>query len=43
MEFKKYVEEELKYYDDHPEEDDHVIEAHSNSDIALEVDFSASQ
>ncbi len=43
MEFKKYVEEELKYYDDHPEEDDYVIEAHSNSDITLEVDFSASQ
>lgn len=43
MEFQKYVEEELKYYDEHPEEDDQLVEAHSNSDITFEVDFSASQ
>ena len=39
MTFKEYVEEELKYYDEHPEEDDLVIEAHSNASLAFEVDY----
>ena len=39
MTFQEYVEEELKYYDEHPEEDDLVIEAHSNASLAFEVDY----
>ena len=42
MDWKKYLEEELKYYDDHPEEDDNIIEAHSNSMVALELDYTSS-
>lgn len=31
--FEDYVKEELKYYDEHPEEDDHLIECHTNESI----------
>ncbi len=31
--FEDYVKEELKYYDDHPEEDDQYIECHTNESI----------
>jgi len=43
MDWKEYVEQELKYYDEHPEEDDQIIEAHSNSFVALELDYTTSQ
>tara|TARA_B000000557_G_scaffold130882_1_gene106082 strand:+ start:377 stop:508 length:132 start_codon:yes stop_codon:yes gene_type:complete len=42
MTFEEYVKQELKYYDDHPEEDDNIIEAHSNSMVALELDYTSS-
>ena len=42
MTFEEYVKQELKYYDDHPEEDDYIIEAHSNSMVALELDYTSS-
>tara|TARA_B100000427_G_scaffold34364_1_gene24982 strand:- start:471 stop:599 length:129 start_codon:yes stop_codon:yes gene_type:complete len=38
MTWEEYVAGELKYYDEHPEEDD-PIEAHSNDMIALEVEY----
>ncbi len=41
MTFKEYVEEELRYYDEHPEEDD-ALEAHSNDMVAFEVDYTTS-
>ena len=31
--FEDYVKEELKYYDDHPEEDDQSIECHTNESM----------
>ena len=39
MTLEQYVKEELAYYDEHPEEDDLVIEAHSNASLAFEVDY----
>ena len=39
MTFQEYVEEELKYYDEHPDEDDQALEAHSNSSLAFELDY----
>ena len=41
MTFQEYVEEELRYYDEHPEVDEGV-EAHSNSSLAFELDYSTS-
>ena len=39
MTFQEYVEQELAYYDEHPDEDDQVLEAHSNASMAFEVDY----
>tara|TARA_B100001250_G_scaffold42215_1_gene33388 strand:+ start:397 stop:525 length:129 start_codon:yes stop_codon:yes gene_type:complete len=41
MTFEDYIKEELKYYDEHPEEDD-TLEAHSNSMVAFEMEFTSS-
>ncbi len=40
MTFAEYIKEELKYYDEHPEEDD-TLEAHSNCFINIEYDYTA--
>lgn len=42
MTWEEYVDNELKYYDEHPEEDDYIIEAHSNSFVALDLDYTVS-
>ena len=42
MDWKKYLEEELKYYDENPDEDNDPIECHSNSSMSLDVDYSTS-
>ena len=42
MDWKKYLEEELKYYDENPEEDNDPIECHSNSSMSIDVDYSTS-
>ena len=42
MDWKKYLEEELKYYDENPEEDNDPIECHSNGSMCLDVDYSTS-
>ena len=42
MTWEEYVDNELKYYDEHPEEDDYIIEAHSNSFVALDRDYTVS-
>ncbi len=39
MTWEEYVKEELKYYDEHPDEDDTVLEAHSNAYQGYEVDY----
>ena len=39
MTFQEYVEAELKYYDEHPEEDDQITECHSNSFVAFDLDY----
>ena len=31
--FEEYVKEELKYYDDHPDEDDQSLECHTNESM----------
>ena len=41
MTWDEYVKEELKYYDEHPEEDD-PLEAHSNSLDQVELDYTTS-
>ena len=41
MDWDEYIREELKYYDEHPEEDD-PIEAHSNSFELVELDYTTS-
>tara|TARA_B000000557_G_scaffold254434_1_gene244530 strand:+ start:9804 stop:9932 length:129 start_codon:yes stop_codon:yes gene_type:complete len=41
MTWEEYVENELKYYDEHPEEDD-PLECHSNSFVALDLDYTVS-
>ena len=41
MTWEEYVKEELAYYDEHPEEDD-PIEAHSNGEVGLEVEYTCS-
>ena len=42
MNWEEYVEKELKFYEDHPEEDDYIIEAHSNSFVSMDLDFTVS-
>ena len=42
MDWKKYLEEELKYYDENPDEDNDPIECHSNSSMSLDIDYSTS-
>ncbi len=39
--FDQYVKNELAYYDDHPEEDDSVLECHTNA-LDYEVDYCTS-
>ena len=41
MTWEEYVAEELAYYDQHPEEDD-PVEAHSNGEVACEVEYTCS-
>ncbi len=43
MTFEQYVKEELEYYDQHPEDDDQVLECHSNSFEITEVEYTHSQ
>ena len=42
MDWKKSLEEELKYYDENPDEDIDPVECHSNSSMSLDIDFSTS-
>ena len=42
MTFQEYVTEELKYYDEHPEEDD-GLEAHSNSFAAFDLEYTTAE
>ena len=39
MTWEEYIANELKYYDEHPEEDDSIIECHTNSMMAIEVEY----
>tara|TARA_B100000459_G_scaffold126261_2_gene79199 strand:+ start:232 stop:372 length:141 start_codon:yes stop_codon:yes gene_type:complete len=39
--FKEYLEGEMQYYDEHPEEEE-GIEAHTNGSSCLDVDYSTS-
>ena len=41
MDWEEYLKEELKYYDEHPEEND-PVECHSNSSMCLDIDYSSS-
>ncbi len=41
MSFEEYLQEELSYYDEHPEIDD-SLEAHSNSNEVYEIEWCAS-
>ena len=43
MTFEQYVKEELAYYDEHPEEDVQITEAHSNSFVAFDLEFTAAE
>ena len=38
LSFEEYLEQELKYYDEHPEEGD-PIEAHTNGNVCTEVEY----
>ena len=38
MDWQKYLEEEMKYYKDHPEEDCE-LEAHTNGIPCIEVEY----
>ena len=38
LSFEEYLEQELKYYDEHPEEGD-PIEAHTNGVVCTEVEY----
>ena len=42
MDWKKYLEEELKYYDENPDEDNDPIECQSNRAVAVDDDYSTS-
>ncbi len=37
MDWEEYLKNELEYYDQHPEEDDCIIEAHTNDCAMIEV------
>ena len=39
MTWEEYVKEELKYYDEHPDEDDCILEAHTNAYQAYDMDY----
>ena len=41
MTWEDYVTEELKYYEEHPEESD-PLEAHSNGEACLELEYTCS-
>ena len=41
MTWEEYVREELAFYDEHPEYDD-PIEAHSNGEACLELEYTCS-
>ncbi len=43
MTFEQYVKEELAYYDEHPEEDDQITEAHSNSFVAFDLEYTTAE
>ena len=43
MTFQEYVEGELKYYDEHPEEDDQLTEAHSNAFVAFDLEYTTAE
>ena len=38
LSFEEYLEQELKYYEEHPEEGD-TIEAHTNGVVCTEVEY----
>ena len=42
MTWEEYLKEELKYYDEHPDEDHDPIECHSNGAVAVDIDYSTS-
>jgi|TARA_B100000029_G_scaffold415502_1_gene419325 hypothetical protein len=42
MDWEEYIKEELKYYDENPDEDWDPIECHSNSSMSLDIDYSSS-
>ena len=39
MTWEEYIANELKYYDEHPEEDDSIIEAHACGMVMLEYEY----
>ena len=39
MTWEEYVANELKYYDEHPEDDDSIIEAHTFSMVRMEFEY----
>tara|TARA_B100001079_G_C16286777_1_gene459088 strand:+ start:530 stop:655 length:126 start_codon:yes stop_codon:yes gene_type:complete len=39
MTWEEYIANELKYYDEHPEDDDSIIEAHTCSMVMLEFEY----
>ena len=43
MTFEQYVKEELAYYDEHPEEDDQITEAHSKSFVAFDLEYTTAE
>ena len=42
MNWEEYLKEELKYYDENPDEDHDPIECHSNGSMSLDIDYSTS-
>ena len=42
MNWEEYLREELKYYDENPDEDNDPIEGHSNSSMSIDIDYSSS-
>ena len=42
MDWEEYIREELKYYDENPDEDYDPIEGHSNGSMCLDIDYSTS-
>ena len=39
MNWEEYLREELKYYDEHPDEDNDPTECHSNGVVCTEVEY----